>query len=300
MLRSDLQVELPDGSKVGYAEVGDPDGPPVLHLHGTPGSRLEVCFPAARQAAQEFGVRLIGVDRPGMGLSTFRRFSIADYPRMVRDFADALGLGQFAITGVSGGGKYLCGCAWQLADRITRAALVSSTCSFDLPGAKATANREDRLVYPVARWMPWLLRLLLGKFTRDARRDPTALFSVLPKLGPADQEILAGEDFRRVFARDLAEAFRQGGRGLALDYTLEARPWGVPLSQIRVPIEIWHGEDDRLVSPQASRILASVLPDATTHFVPGAGHLLDASDHAKDVLRSVLSGSADTADSGFI
>lgn len=289
MLRSDLQIRLPDGNQVGYAEVGDPDGPPVLHLHGTPGSRLEVCIPAVRQAAEDLGVRLIGLDRPGMGLSTFRRFSIGDYPRMVRDFADAVGLGQFAVTGLSGGGKYLCACAWQLPDRITRAALVSSTCSFDLPGAKATANKEDRLVYTIANWAPWLLRLMLAKFTHDARRNPTALFSVLPKLGPADQKILADEDFRQAFSQDLAEVFRQGGRGLALDYTLEARPWGVPLGQIHVPIEIWHGDDDRLVSPQASRILASVLPDATTHFVPGAGHLLDASDHAKDVLQSVLS-----------
>ncbi len=288
MLRSDLQIELPDGNQVGYAEAGDPDGPPVLHLHGTPGSRLEVCFPAARQAAEDLSVRLISLDRPGMGLSTFRRFAIADYPRMVRDFADALGLGQFAVTGLSGGGKYACACAWQLPDRITRAALVSSTCSFDLPGAKATVNNEDRLVYTIANWAPWLLRLMFAKFTHDARHNPAALISVLPKLGPADREILAGEDFRQAFSRDLAEAFRQGGRGLALDYMLEARPWGVPLSQIRVPIEVWHGDDDRLVSPQASRILASVLPDATTHFVPEEGHLLDASDHAKDVLQSVL------------
>lgn len=291
MVRSDLQVELPDGSKVGYAEAGDPDGLPVLHLHGTPGSRLEVCFPAERQAAEDLGVRLIGLDRPGMGLSTFRRFSIIEYPRMVWDFADALGLGRFAVTGISGGGKYACACAWRLSDRITRVALVSSTCSFDLPGAKATANKEDRLVYAIANWAPWLLRLMFAKFTHDARRDPAALFSVLPKLGPADQEILADEDFRAAFKRDLAEVFRQGGRGLALDYMLEARPWGVPLSQIRVPIEVWHGEDDRLVSPQASRILASILPDTTTHFVPGAGHLLDASDHVKNVLQSVLSGS---------
>ncbi len=295
MLRPDLHIELADGIHVGYAEVGNPDGPPVVHLHGTPGSRLEVCIPAARRAAEDLGVRLIGLDRPGIGLSTFRRFAIRDYPRMVRDFADALGLGQFAVTGVSGGGKYVCACAWLLPDRITRAAAVSSTCSFDLPGARATANKQDRLVYAVARWAPWLLRLMFAKYTHDARRDPTALFSALPELaelGQADREILAGEEFRQAFARDLAEVFRQGGHGLALDYGLEARPWGVPLGQIRVPIEIWHGDDDRLVSAQASRILADVIPDATTHFVPGAGHFLDASDHVKDVLHSVLSGSA--------
>ncbi len=50
------------------------------------------------------------------------------------------------------------------------------------------------------------------------------------------------------------------------DYTLEARFWNVLLEQIQVPIHVWHGEDDRLVSPQASRIITEALPGATTHF----------------------------------
>jgi pimeloyl-ACP methyl ester carboxylesterase len=74
---------------------------------------------------------------------------------------------------------------------------------------------------------------------------------------------------------------------VAHDYTLEARSWNVPLHQIQVPIQIWHGEDDRLVSPQASRILANALPRATTHFVPEAGHLMIAA-HTSDILQSVL------------
>jgi pimeloyl-ACP methyl ester carboxylesterase len=222
MPQPDRHVKLADGSEAGYAEAGDPDGYPVLHLHGTPGSRLEVCIPAARQAAEDLGIRLIGLDRPGIGLSTFRRFAIGAYPRMVRDFADALGLEQFAVTGVSGGGKYACACAWQLPDRITRAALVSSTCPVDLPGAKATVNKQGRLAYAVATRAPWLLRPMFAKLTHDVRRDPTALFSALPALGPADQQILADEDFRRAFARDLAEAFRQGD--VARRWTTRSKP----------------------------------------------------------------------------
>jgi len=289
-MRADLRVRLADGTEVGYAEVGTPDGHPVLHLHGTPGSRLEVGIPAARRAAEDLGVRLIAPDRPGVGLSPFRRFSLREYPQLVRGFADALGLDRFAVTGVSSGGKYACACAWGLPERVTRAVLASSTCSVDLPGAKATWSTDDRLVYTLAGRAPWLLRLMFAKFTHDVRRDPTAVFSMMKNLGPADQAILGREDFRRAFAANVAEAFRQGSRGPAHDYTLEARPWGVPTGQIRVPIEIWHGEDDRLVSPQASRILAAALPGASTHFVPGEGHLLLAGNHAKAALQSALSG----------
>jgi pimeloyl-ACP methyl ester carboxylesterase len=69
-------------------------------------------------------------------------------------------------------------------------------------------------------------------------------------------------------------AFRQGARGPAHDYTLEVRPWGVPLEKIQVPVEIWHGDDDRLVSPEQSRILARYLPLAETHFMKRAGQVL--------------------------
>jgi pimeloyl-ACP methyl ester carboxylesterase len=288
-MRADLLIRLADGTEVGYAEAGDPGGRPVLHLHGTPGSRLEVGLPAARRAAEDLGVRLIAPDRPGVGLSPFRRFSIGGYPQLVRGFAAALGLERFAVAGVSSGGKYACACAWALPDLVTRAVLASSTCSFDLPGARATWGTDDLLVYTLARWAPWLLRLMYAKLSHDVRRDPAAIFALMKDLGPADQEILAREDFRQAFGLNVAEGFRQGSRGPAHDYTLEARPWGVPLGQVRVPIDIWHGEDDRLVSPQQSRILAAALPGATTHVVPGQGHLLLAGHHAKDALQSALS-----------
>ena len=79
---------------VAYAETGDPAGPPVPYLHGSPSSRLEVGLPGIREAAEDLGLRVLAPDRPGMGLSTFCRYSIADYPGLVRRFADALGLGR--------------------------------------------------------------------------------------------------------------------------------------------------------------------------------------------------------------
>lgn len=225
-----------------------------------------------------------------MGLSTFRRYSIADYPRLVRSFADALGLGRFAVSGTSGGGKYACACAWGLPDRVTRVALVSSTCSFDLPRARATWNAEDRRLYRSADRAPWLLRLSLAKVARDLRRDPDAMFSIIERtVGPADKEVLAGQGFREALERNMKEAFRQGGRGPAHDLTLEARPWRVPFERIQVPIEIWHGVDDRVVSAQQSRILAGMLPLVTEHYVPGEGHFSLLAKHAEEVMDSLAS-----------
>jgi pimeloyl-ACP methyl ester carboxylesterase len=92
----DLGHRLADGRVLGYAEWGDPQGAPVFYFHGTPASRLDpVCFPDAPAQA---GVRLISVDRPGMGLSSFQRGrQIADWPDDVAALADALGIDRFGV-----------------------------------------------------------------------------------------------------------------------------------------------------------------------------------------------------------
>jgi hypothetical protein len=77
-----------------------------------------------------------------------------------------------------------------LPDLVTRAVLASSTCSFDLPGARATWSNDDRVVYTFASRAPWLFRLMFAKFIHDVRRDPTAIFPMMKSLGPADQETL--------------------------------------------------------------------------------------------------------------
>lgn len=288
MSGTDLRVRLADGTDVGYVDVGDPEGAAVLHLHGTPSSRIEAAAPALRRAAESLGIRLLAPDRPGIGLTPFRRFSIAAYPRLLGAFADALELERFAVTAFSGGGKYACACAWCLADRVSRVVLASSTCPFDAPGAKATWSKEDRQGYVLADRAPWLLRLYFAKLRSGIRRDPTAVLSLFPELAPADRELLASDDFRHTLRRVLTEAFRQGTRGPARDFTLEARPWGVPLDEIRVPVELWHGEDDRVVAAEQSRILGRLLPLAVSHFVGGEGHFSLLASHAEELLRSAV------------
>ncbi len=66
-----LTIQLKDGRKLGYAEFGNPKGKPIFHFNGFPGSRLEPLL--LEDKIKGKGVRFIGVDRPGLGLSDFKK-----------------------------------------------------------------------------------------------------------------------------------------------------------------------------------------------------------------------------------
>ena len=92
--------------KLGFAEFGPLRGRPVIWLHGTPGARRQIPE-AARVAAFELDVRLIGIDRPGVGLSTPHLYdSILDFTTDLEIVLDQLGLERVAMVGLSGGGPY--------------------------------------------------------------------------------------------------------------------------------------------------------------------------------------------------
>jgi hypothetical protein len=66
-MNSENQINLLDDRTLGYAEYGSHNGFPILFFHGLPGSRLEA--EKLHNAAVNMKVRLIGLDRPGMGLA---------------------------------------------------------------------------------------------------------------------------------------------------------------------------------------------------------------------------------------
>ncbi len=85
-------IKLKDGRMPGYAEYGAPKGKSILELHGNPSSRPgSILF---SEAARRLGIRVIGIDRPGMGLSNYKPGrKLLDWPDDVIELADALGIG---------------------------------------------------------------------------------------------------------------------------------------------------------------------------------------------------------------
>ena len=112
----DQTLKLKDGRTLGYIDLGNKDGKPLFHFHGFPGSRLEATILADRAIVKN--IRVICIDRPGMGLSDFKENrTLLDWPDDVVELADALEIDKFAVEGISGGGPYAAACAYKIPDR---------------------------------------------------------------------------------------------------------------------------------------------------------------------------------------
>jgi pimeloyl-ACP methyl ester carboxylesterase len=266
-------VDLADGRRLAGSETGRPDGFPVFAFHGLPGSRYQQ-HPDP-DLARSRGARLIHLDRPGFGWSKAQSHrSLASWADDVAAVADRFGIHQFAVAGVSGGGPFALACAARLPGRVTRAALASSV---GPPGSMRGGKRAlgARLGFFLAPRAAWAMRALLAGIARTARSAPGRyLDAVASHLAPVDARVLARAEVRAMFARDLAEAFRQGPGAMTQDLSLVARPWDLAPGAIRVPVALWHGEADWLVPASASRHLAARIAGARALCFPGEGHFM--------------------------
>lgn len=267
-------LPLRDGRTLGFAVYGDPDGKPGLYLHGFPGTRLEARI--ADAAAARLGIRIIAPDRPGFGLSDFKPGrTIADWTDDLLDAADALGIDRFSVIGLSGGGPYAAACALRIPHRLTSVAIVSSMGPVHIPGATDGMSRQARLFFALARRLPSITRPAMWWLGRQARRDAGRLLDSMSHGLPAtDRAVLARPEVRAGLQDDIAEAFRRGSRGAAWELYLLARPWGFRPEEIRMQVNLWHGEADVSVPPSMGRYLASAIPNCHARFCPGEGHLL--------------------------
>lgn len=281
-------MTLPDGRELAWLEAGDPAGPPVVVMHGSPGSRLQVSFDGAAIAAS--GVRFIAPDRPGYGHSTLQsRRTLAGWAADVEALADHLALPRFGVVGISGGGPHAAACAVLLPGRVSSAGLVSSVGPLDDPALRGAMVGVNRGLTAMALRAPSLLRPLFSLQDGVTRRWPEAVLRAGVKLmPPSDANALGRANVRDAFIRDARQASATNGRAAAQDFVLFATDWGFRLEDMVVPAHIWHGDADKNVLLTHGRLLAERIPGSVFHQCEGEGHLLMV-DHLEEILRTVAS-----------
>lgn len=284
----DATIQMRDGRRLQALEVGRSDGPPIFHCHGYGSSRFEVLM--VQSAAEQLGVRLVSLDRPGIGRSDPKPgYRLLDWPDDVVEVADQLGIERFAVEGLSGGAPFAWACAYTIPQRLTACGLISPATGPFLKPAGSFALRSE--VWMLVH-LPWLVRALFRLSLRLSGSDEASLEKKLiragTRLGEADQQLLAIPEIRKAFAQATAESSQQAADASTKDGLVYSRPWGFQVEAITFEkLFLWQGEQDRVMPAAAARLLAQALPHCTATFYPNEGHLSTFVNHAQDIWKAL-------------
>ncbi|SFW84629.1 alpha/beta fold hydrolase [Amycolatopsis australiensis] len=276
-------LTLPGGPTLHVYDTGGPARLTVLWHHGTPnlGAPPGPLLPLA----EELGIRWISYDRPGYGSSTpapGRR--AGDAAGWAAAVAEALGIGEFAVMGHSGGSSHALACAALLPGRVRAVASLAAVAPFGGEGwfdGMADASAAS-------------LRAAAEGRAAKERHEAAAGF---------DPDVFTAADFAALTGSWswLDEVVRPalGAPGLIDDDLAYVTPWGADPAAITAPVLLVHGEDDRMIPATHSRWLAARCPAAELRLSPGDGHI-SVLRHAAEALKwlAVQDSSASEATAG--
>ena len=275
--------------QIGFAEFGDPQGRAVFWLHGTPGARRQI--PAeARIYAEQKHIRLIGVDRPGIGSSTpYQYDTVSEFGHDLQVLADVLGIGRFAVVGLSGGGPYTLACAATMPDRVVTAAVLGGVApTRGVDAISGGAMTLGNLVAPILEVAGLPVRLAAATLIKLVRPIASPALAVYAAISPeGDRRLLGRPEFKAMFLDDLLNGSRKQLAAPFADVVVFARPWGFDLDEVKVPVHWWHGDRDHIIPFAHGEHCVARLPDATLYVIPGESHLAGLG-RAEEILRTVM------------
>jgi pimeloyl-ACP methyl ester carboxylesterase len=268
-------VAVGDDRRIGFAEFGDPQGRAVFWLHGTPGARRQIPV-EARLYAERKHIRLIGVDRPGIGSSTpFQYPNVLAFAEDLRTIADVLGIDRFAVIGLSGGGPYTLACAAAMPDRVVVAGVLGGVAP--TVGPEAISGGLMSVGSAVAPLMPVIglpLSLAAVGLIQLIRPLGSRAVDMYGRVSPeGDRRLLARPEFKAMFLDDLLNGSRKQMAAPFADVVVFAKDWGFRLDEVKVPVRWWHGDKDHIIPFAHGAHVVSFLPDAEMYTLPGESHL---------------------------
>jgi pimeloyl-ACP methyl ester carboxylesterase len=271
------RVHTSDGRVLAVAEWGDPNGIPLFALHGTPGGRISYWMDPTIYARH--GLRRFTLDRPGYGESTrLPGRSVADAVPDVVAIADQLWVGQFAVTGGSGGGPHALACAALLNDRVLRCLADVSIAPYPAEGLDWLAGMNEGNVeeFEAALAGEAAIRAI-------AERERTTTLERLAagradflgdsyEMSEVDKAQMAKHLVR--ISDHLTNGLAPGADGWVDDSLAFTKPWGFDVGSIRVPVRLTYGRADNLVPAAHGDWLAAHIQGAEVQ-VTNAGHMGD-------------------------
>ncbi|WP_284533364.1 alpha/beta fold hydrolase [Nocardioides sp. T2.26MG-1] len=282
-------VAVRDDRRLSFAEYGPRRGPAIIWMHGTPGARRQIPL-EAREYADRRGVRIIGIDRPGIGSSTPYLYpDILDWTHDLELFLETLAIDTVRLIGLSGGAPYALAAGAALPDRVHGIGILGGVAPTRGPDAA-----EGGIIQLAVHAAPLLTlaRLPLGvtltqtiRLVRPLAGPALDLYASLQP--PGDKNLLSRPEFKAMFLDDLLNGSRFQTSAPLADLILFTRDWGFDAADVRVPVRWWHGDADHIVPFRHGQHVVDRLPDATMSVIDGESHL-GGLGIAEDVIDTLL------------
>ncbi len=262
---------------LAWNEYGDPEGKPVFYYHGWPSSRLQARL--AHHLARERKLRLIAMDRPGMGKSTLvpgRKLS--DWPPLMAAFAYHLGIERFGQIGVSGGGPYVLACAAMIPEKLIGSVVLAGMVPIPLTKAGTSGLHPlYRAMIPLRKGPPAFFTGLFRLAAQVSAGKPGKfpLSALVRSLAKEDRSLLlSSPDVWEVATTSFSESVsnKNCGRGVMIDSEIYFSEPGFDPSTITHPIRYWHGGEDKNIPAALVEDLVSIMPHATLTLEQELGH----------------------------
>ena len=238
-------VRLPNGLNLAYVEAGDPNGEPLLLLHGYTDSSRSWSLVAPHLSRY----RLLIPDQRGHGGSDAPEccYSASQFAFDAKLFLDALKVERAAIVGHSLGSMVAITMAAEYPDRVDSIVLVGST-------ALVPVNRGD-----------WLYNNALAL---KAPLDPNSRFG--KDWHPANQPTPVNPAFADAVNDEILRIPVHVWHSVMRE--LASTPVGRHAADVKAPVLVLSGGKDPLFTAEHHRSLLVAFPNAQAHVFPDLGH----------------------------
>ena len=268
-------VAVRDGRRLSFAEYGNPCGAAIVWMHGTPGARRQIPL-EARAYALANDLRIIGIDRPGIGSSTPHLYpNVGGWTGDLELLLDALAIDTCRLIGLSGGGPYALAAGANLPQRVHGVGVLGGVAPTAGPDAA-----EGGIIQLAVHAAPLLqvARVPLGialtgviRLVKPLAGTGLDLYAAVQP--PGDKNLLSRPEFKAMFLDDLLHGSRFQTSAPISDLVLFTREWGFSLADVTVPVRWWHGDEDHIVPFRHGQHVVDRLPDATIKTIDGESHL---------------------------
>jgi pimeloyl-ACP methyl ester carboxylesterase len=263
-IKSEDKFVSVDGLKLRYIEAGS--GPSVLFLHGASlGSSADVFLRNLGPFAKA-GFRAVAFDLPGFGLSDIpAKQSVPQQRNSIPKFIDAAGLGKTALIAHSRSGGFAVQLALEDPNRYSHI-IILGTGSLLPPQTQEQVGKYEAVQARVDKEM--------------AQKEPT--LDDARKLLQADtfnHSLISDEDVAIRHSRMTGRNFkahqeRQNQDAPAGGGTSQAKPIWQRLPELKMPILMIFGREDRAHAGERAELLKKMQPEINLHIVNGCKHMV--------------------------